>query len=220
MKTNRTELVFVLDRSGSMAGLESDTIGGFNSMLAKQKAEPGECRITTVLFDSQYEILHDRIDIRAVSPITDKEYFVRGSTALLDAVGRTINKIGGAQKNTAEGYRAGKVLFVITTDGMENASREFDYGMIKSMIRRQKSRYGWEFIFLGANIDAVGVADRFGVARDRAQNFHNDSEGVALNYAVLSETVASFRAAPCGAGLDDGWSAPIQADYKKRGGKR
>jgi uncharacterized protein YegL len=220
MKTNLTELVFILDRSGSMGGLESDTIGGFNSMLQKQQAEPGECRITTVLFDNHYEVLHDRIDIKAVSPITDKEYFVRGNTALLDAVGRTINKIGGVQKNTAEDYRAEKVLFVITTDGMENASREFDYGKIKSMIERQKSKYGWDFIFLGANIDAVEVADRFGVARSRAQNFHNDSEGIALNYAVVSETVASFRAAPSGASLDDDWSAEIQKDYKKRGGKR
>ena len=220
MKTNLTELVFILDRSGSMGGMESDTIGGFNSMLTKQQAEPGECRITTVLFDNQYEVLHDRIDIKAVSPITDKEYYVRGNTALLDAVGRTINKIGGVQKNTAEDYRADKVLFVITTDGMENASREFDYNKIKSMIERQKNKYGWEFIFLGANIDAVEVANRFGVARNRAQNFHNDGEGIALNYAVVSETVASFRAAPAGAKLDDDWSADIQADYKKRGGKR
>jgi len=220
MKTNLTELVFILDRSGSMGGLESDTIGGFNSMLQKQQSELGECRITTVLFDNQYEILHDRIDIKAVSPITDKEYFVRGNTALLDAVGRTINKIGGVQKNTAEDYRADKVLFVITTDGMENASREFDYDKIKFMIERQKSKYGWEFIFLGANIDAVEVANRFGVARNRAQNFHNDGEGIALNYSVVSEAVASFRAAPVGASLDDEWSKDIQADYKKRGGKR
>ena len=178
MNTNMTELVFILDRSGSMGGMEGDTIGGFNAMLTKQQAEPGECRITTVLFDNQYEILHDRIDIKAVSPITDKEYFVRGNTALLDAVGRTINKIGGAQKNTAEDYRAEKVLFVITTDGLENASREFNYDKVKSMIEHQKSKYGWEFIFLGANIDAVEVANRFGVTRNRAQNFHNDSEGI------------------------------------------
>jgi len=220
MKKDLTELVFILDRSGSMGGLESDTIGGFNSMLTKQQAEPGECRITTVLFDNQYEILHDRIDIKAVNAITDRDYFVRGQTALLDAVGKTINKIGSVQKNTADEYRADKVLFVITTDGMENASREFNYDKIKSMIERQKSKYKWEFIFLGANIDAVEVADRFGVARNRAQNFHNDSEGIALNYAVVSETVASFRAAPCGASLDDDWSENIQVDYKKRGGKR
>ncbi len=220
MKANLTELVFILDRSGSMGGMESDTIGGFNSMLQKQQAEPGECRITTVLFDGQYEILHDRIDIKAVSPITELEYFVRGNTALLDAIGRTINKIGGVQKNTAEEYRAEKVLFVITTDGMENASREFDYAKIKAMIERQKSCYGWEFIFLGANIDAVEVAGRFGVAPSRAQNFHNDGEGIALNYKVVSEAVASFRAAPASAPLADDWSAEIQKDYKRRGGKR
>jgi len=220
MNTNLTELVFILDRSGSMGGLESDTIGGFNSMLSKQQAESGECRISTILFDNQYEVLHDRIDIKAVRQITDKEYFVRGNTALLDALGRTINKISGVQKSTAEEFRAGKVLFVITTDGLENASREFSYDMIKSLIERQKNDYGWEFIFLGANIDAVDVAGRFGVAGNRAQNFHNDSDGVALNYAVMSKTISAFRAAPTGASFDDSWSAEIQADYKKRGGKR
>ena len=216
MKTNLTELVFILDRSGSMGGLESDTIGGFNAMLAKQQAEPGECRITTILFDNQYEVLHDRIDIHAVSAITEKEYYVRGNTALLDAIGTTINKIGSVQKNTAEAYRAEKVLFVVTTDGMENASHEFDYDKIKSMIEHQKTKYGWEFIFLGANIDAVEVAGRFGVAQNRAQSYHNDGAGIALNYAVVSDTVASFRAAPCGASFDDNWSKKIDDDYKTR----
>jgi len=219
MKTNLTELVFILDRSGSMGGMESDTIGGFNSMLAKQQAEPGECRITTVLFDHEYEVLHDRIDIKALSPITGKEYYVRGNTALLDAVGKTINKIGDVQKNTTEDYRAAKVLFVITTDGMENASREFCYAKIKTMIERQKSKYGWEFIFLGANIDAVEVANQFGVAHNRAQNYHNDSEGIALNYAVIHETISAYRAAPSGTKLSDDWGKSIHADYKKRGGK-
>lgn len=219
MKANLTELVFILDRSGSMGGLESDTIGGFNSMLQKQQEESGECRITTILFDNEYEVLHDRIDIKAVSLITEREYFVRGQTALLDAVGRTINKIGSVQKNTAEDYRASKVLFVITTDGMENASREFSYDNIKSMIEHQKSKYSWEFIFLGANIDAVDVADRFGIARNRAQNFHNDSEGIALNYEALSDTVCCFRAAPVGEKISDDWGARVDADYKKRRGK-
>jgi uncharacterized protein YegL len=220
MKQNLTELVFILDRSGSMGGLESDTIGGFNSMLKKQQVELGECRITTVLFDGQYEVLHDRLDIKAVSPITEREYFVRGNTALLDAVGKTINKIGGVQKNTAEEYRAEKVLFIITTDGMENASREFDYEKIKSMIERQKSKYNWEFLFLAANIDAVEVAGRFGVEKNRAQSFHNDSEGIALNYEVVSETVACLRAAPMGATLGDDWSERIEKDYKRRGGRK
>jgi hypothetical protein len=185
-------------------------------MLTKQQAEPGECRITTILFDNKYEVLHDRIDIRAVNPITEREYYVRGSTALLDAVGRAINKIGGVQKNTAKGYRADKVLFIITTDGMENASREFTYDRIKAMIEKQKSKHGWEFIFLGANIDAVDVANRFGVDSSRAQNFHNDGEGIALNYSVLSEAVSCLRAAPSGASLKDDWSAKIQADYEMR----
>ena len=219
MKTNLTELVFILDRSGSMGGLESDTIGGFNAMLTKQQAKAGECRITTVLFDDQYETLHDRIDLKAVSPITNKEYYVRGNTALLDAVGKTINKIGSVQKNTAKKYRAEKVLFVITTDGMENASREFGYDKIKSMIEHQKTKYSWEFIFLGANMDAVDVANRFGIDRNRAQNFHNDSEGIGLNYSVLSETVSMFREAPGCAGLADNWSAKIQENYIKRGAK-
>jgi len=216
MNVNLTELVFILDRSGSMDSLESDTIGGFNSMLAKQQAEPGDCRITTVLFDHEYEVLHDRIDIRAVSPISDREYFVRGTTALLDAIGKTIHKIDNVQKSTAEACRAQKVLFVITTDGMENASREFNYHKIKSMIKRQKTNHGWEFIFLGANIDAAEVASRFGINRNRAQNFHNDSEGIALNYSVISEAVASFRAAPKEVKLADNWSAKIAADYQKR----
>ena len=220
MKANLTELVFILDRSGSMGGLESDTIGGFNSMLEKQQAEPGDCRITTVLFDDRYEILHDRIDVKALSKITGSEYYVRGSTALLDAVGKTINKIGGVQKNTSEDFRAAKVMFVITTDGMENASREFSYGKIKSMIEHQKSKYNWEFIFLGANIDAVDVADRFGIAKNRAQNFHNDSEGIELNYSVLSKTVSAFREAPVGASISNDWSENIEADYKRRGKKK
>ncbi|MCL1786818.1 MAG: VWA domain-containing protein [Defluviitaleaceae bacterium] len=220
MKTNVTELVFILDRSGSMGGLESDTIGGFNSMLAKQQGEPGECRITTVLFDNEYEVLHDRIDIRAIRPVTDKEYFVRGSTALLDAVGTAINKIGGVQQNTAEEYRAEKVLFVITTDGMENASRKFTYDQIKRMIENQKKKYNWEFIFLGANIDAVEVAARFGVDKSRAQNFHNDEAGIALNYNVLSASIKDFRAAPSSEGFDDNWSQAIKMDFSARKKKR
>ncbi|MCL1926609.1 MAG: VWA domain-containing protein [Syntrophorhabdaceae bacterium] len=217
MKANLTELVFIIDRSGSMGGLESDTIGGFNSMLAKQQTEPGECRITTVLFDDKYEILHDRIDTKAVSPLTEKEYFVRGTTALLDAVGKTIHKIINVQKRTAPGRRAEKVVFIITTDGMENASREFGYGKVKSLIKQQKSRYGWEFVFLGADIDAVDVADRIGIGRNRAQNYSKDRKGIALNYKVLSDTVAAFRAAPQGAALCDDWSAEIEADYRQRG---
>jgi len=221
MKNNLTELVFILDRSGSMGGMESDTIGGFNSMLKKQQAEPGECRITTVLFDDNYEILHDRIDIKAVSEITPNEYYVRGCTALLDAMGKTIRKINKVQKNTAEEYRAEKVLFVITTDGMENASREFTFDKIKSIVEKQKKKHNWEFIFLGANIDAIDVASRVGIAKNRAQNFHNDSEGIAMNYDVLSQTVACYRADlnAC-ASIQDSWGDKISSDYKKRSSNR
>jgi uncharacterized protein YegL len=220
MTTNKTEIIFILDRSGSMGGLESDTIGGFNSMLAKQQAEPGEARITTVLFDHRYEVLHDRLDIKAVNPITDNEYFVRGNTALLDAVGRTIHNIAGVQRQSKPEYRADKVIFVITTDGMENASHEYTYEKVKAQIGHEKTKYGWEFIFLGANIDSVEFAGRFGVDRSRAQNYHNDGAGVALNYRVVSEAVASFRAAPCGAPLAEDWNAEIESDYRRRGGRK
>jgi uncharacterized protein YegL len=216
MKKGLTELVFILDKSGSMGGLESDTIGGYNAMLEKQKAVEDECRMTTVLFDNNYELLHDRIDIKAVSAIAEKEYFVGGSTALIDAIGRTIHKIGNAQKHTAEDYRAEKVMFVIITDGEENSSREYSSEKVKKMIEHQKAKYGWEFIFLGANIDAVETAKRFGIAPNRAQNYHADSEGVELNFRVMSDTIAKFRA--CEA-MSDNWNEEIQKDYKRRGGK-
>jgi uncharacterized protein YegL len=217
MKNNLTELVFILDRSGSMDGLESDTIGGFNSMLDKQKAQPGECRITTVLFDHQYEILHDRLDLKAVSPITEREYYVRGNTALLDAIGNTINKIGNAQKHTAEEYRADKVLFVITTDGMENASREYSYEKVKRQIERQKSKYGWEFIFFGANIDAVQTAGQFGIAPDRAVDYLADPKGTVLHYAVMSDAVAEFRV---NATLPKELFEEIRSDFRRRKNKK
>lgn len=193
MKKGFTELVFILDKSGSMAGLESDTIGGFNAMLQKQRAVAGECRITTVLFDNRYELLHDRLDIQAVSPMTDREYFVGGSTALLDAIGRAIHKLAAVQKNTAEEYRAENVMFVIITDGAENASREYSALQIKAMIEQEKEKYGWEFIFLGANMDAVETAGRFGISADHAADYVPDGEGTALNFQMMSETVAAFR---------------------------
>lgn len=216
MKKNLTELVFILDKSGSMAGLERDTIGGFNAMLDKQKAQAGECRITTVLFDHRYELLHDRTDIRAVRPITAREYRVGGSTALLDALGKTIHKIATAQKNTSEPFRAKRVMFVIITDGEENASREYAAKEVKEAIRRQKSRYGWEFIFLGANIDAVETAGRFGIDAGRAANYVPDSQGTVLNFRAMSETVSAFRA--CGA-VPDACLDAVRRDMRKRGGR-
>ena len=217
MKKNLTELVFILDRSGSMSGLEKDTIGGYNSMLEQQRKVDGECVITTVLFDNRYELLHDRIDIRAVQPITEKEYFVGGSTALLDAIGKTIHKIGTAQKNTAEDYRAEKVMFVIITDGEENASRHYSSMQVKEMIQRQKERYGWEFIFLGANIDAVETAGRFGIDADRVVDYVPDGAGTELNFRMMSKTVATFR--ECGA-VPTACLDEIRKDMKKRGGRR
>ena len=212
-----TELVFILDKSGSMAGLESDTIGGFNAMLQKQKALPGACRITTVLFDNRYELLHDRIDIRAVSPMTEREYQVGGSTALLDAIGRTIQKLASVQRNTAEEYRADKVMFVIITDGAENSSQEYSSQRVKAMIEHEKEKYGWEFVFLGANIDAVETAGRFGIAPDRAVDYVPDGVGTELNFRAMSETVACFRA------TGDIPAAPMEAirkDMKKRGWRK
>jgi len=217
MKKGLTEMVFILDRSGSMGGLENDMIGGYNALLAKQQQEPGEAVITTVLFDDKFELLHDRIALRGVAPITDKEYYVRGNTALLDAVGKTINKIGNAQKHTAEAERAEQVMVVITTDGKENASREFSAEKVRRMIEHQKSKYGWEFIFLGANIDAVATAERMGIRKEWATNYHADGEGTALNYKVISETVSCLRASQP---ISENWKSRIEEDFKKRGGKK
>jgi uncharacterized protein YegL len=213
MKSNGTELVFILDRSGSMSGLEADTIGGYNAMLAKQKNEEGEATVTTVLFNHDIDLLHDRIKIKGIAPITEQEYEVGGTTALLDAIGSTIHKIGNVQKRTSEEERAGKVLFVITTDGMENASREYDYGKIKAMIEHQKVKYDWEFIFLGANIDAVATASKFGIQEDYAVTYHADSEGTQVNFQALNEAVTSFRK---GQKIDRIWKENIEKDFESR----
>lgn len=185
MKKNLTELVFILDRSGSMQGLEGDTIGGFNAMIEKQKKEPGEAFVSTVLFDDQTEVLHDRVKVGEVRPITEKEYYVRGCTALLDAIGGAIHHIGNIHKYARPEDVPEHTLFVITTDGMENASRRYSARRVKEMIQRQKEKYGWEFLFLGANIDAVETAGHLGIAPDRAVNYHCDSEGTRLNYEVV-----------------------------------
>lgn len=216
MKQGLVELVFILDKSGSMSGLESDTIGGYNSMLARQKQVEGECVVTTVLFDHGYELLHDRIDVKAVQAITEDDYQVGGSTALLDAMGRTINKIATAQKNTSEEYRAEKVMCVIITDGEENSSREFSLEKVKQLVEQHKEKANWEFVFLGANMDAIQTAGYFGISADRAQSFHADKEGVALNFAVMSESVAEFRRS---GKVADNWKERIESDFKRRGGK-
>ena len=214
MKKNLTELVFILDRSGSMAGLEDDTIGGFNSMIDKQKREAGEAYVSTVLFDNRSEVIHDRVDIQRIQPLTREQYYVRGCTALLDAVGKAIHHIGNVHKYAREEDRPEKTLFVITTDGMENASREYTYERLKMMIRRQKEKYGWEFLFLGANIDAAREAARFGISADRAANYHADHQGTDVIYESIGEAIHHVRA--CSAPLSADWKKKVDSDYKKR----
>lgn len=213
MKNETTELVFILDKSGSMAGLEQDTIGGFNALIDKQRKLPGEVRVTTVLFNHEYELLHDRISLEGISPMTDSDYEVGGMTALLDAVGSTIQKISNAQKGTLKKHQADQVMFVITTDGLENSSCEYTYKKIHEMIASKKTA-GWEFIFLGANIDAVATAKKFGVDEDFAVDYHADAEGTELNYQVVSEAVSSFRT---GKKIDREWKKEIERDYEARG---
>lgn len=213
MKRDWTELVFILDRSGSMQGLESDTIGGFNAMLEKQKKQPGEAFVSTVLFDDETQVLHDRLRLNKVKPITEKDYYVRGCTALLDAVGGAIHHIGNIHKYARPEDVPAHTLFVITTDGMENASRRYAAWQVKEMIRRQKEKYGWEFLFLGANIDAVETAGRLGICPDRAVNYHSDSTGTRLNYQVVGQAVAAVRG---NVPLNEHWKDAIEADFRKR----
>ena len=213
MKRDWTELVFILDRSGSMQGLESDTIGGFNAMLEKQKKQPGEAFVSTVLFDDETQVLHDRLRLNKVKPITEKDYYVRGCTALLDAVGGAIHHIGNIHKYARPEDVPAHTLFVITTDGMENASRRYSARRVKEMIRRQKEQYGWEFLFLGANIDAVETAGRLGICPDRAVNYHSDSTGTRLNYQVVGQAVAAVRG---NVPLNEHWKDAIEEDFRKR----
>ena len=205
MKNNITELVFILDRSGSMSGLESDTIGGFNSMIEKQKKQDGECFVSTVLFDDVSEVLHDRLKLCNIPKMTDKDYTVRGCTALIDAIGGAIHHIGNIHKYARPEDVPEHTMFIITTDGQENASHKYTSEQVKKMIERQKENYGWEFLFIGANIDAVETAARYGIGADRAVNYNSDSKGTQLNYEVMSETICTFRE-----------SRPITADWKKK----
>jgi len=193
MKEGLTELVFILDRSGSMSGLVSDTIGGFNSMFEKQKEVEGECKVTTILFDNLYEVLHERVDIKDIQPITNKEYWVRGNTALLDALGKAINDLGVVLHNTPDENRPEKVMFVIITDGYENASREFTKEKVKEMVEHQSNVYNWEFIFLGANIDAIDAAGQIGIVKSRVSNYVADAEGTNKNFEDMNEILYSYR---------------------------
>lgn len=213
MKKDLTELVFILDRSGSMSGLEGDTIGGFNSMIQKQQKAQGEALISTVLFDNVSEVVHDRVDVHSIALMTDKDYTVRGCTALLDAIGGAIHHIGNIHKYARQEDVPEHTMFVITTDGMENASRRYSSDKVKAMIERQKSKYGWEFLFLGANIDAVETAGRFGIGADRAVTYCCDSAGTQLNFDVVSEAISTVR---CAAPLAANWKERIEEDHKKR----
>ena len=215
MKTQLTELVFILDRSGSMGGLEDDTINGFNAMLADQQNGRGQALVTTVLFDDRYELLHDRANIQHIRPITRQNYFVRGGTALLDAIGKTIKKTERIHRYGLMAYRPSKTLFVITTDGMENASRFYSYETVKAMIEYQQSAFGWEFLFLGANIDAIHTARRMGIHADRAANYFADKEGVFLKDEIVNKTITGFREE---GHFDKNWKASLEEEELKRKG--
>ena len=221
MKKGLTELVFIIDRSGSMAGLEADTIGGFNSLLNKQRKEEGEAFVSVVLFDDQTEVLYDRVDIRKVEPMNDSQYYVRGCTALLDAVGGAIHHIKNVHRYAREEDVPEKTLFIITTDGMENASRSYSYDKVRRMVEKEQKKHNWEFLFLGANMDAIQVAGRFGIHKSRAVTYENDRAGTRLNYEVMSKAVSCARASASSmemkAAFDgDELFAPIREDYKRR----
>ena len=216
MKQGLTEIVFILDRSGSMSGLEKDTIGGFNSTIDKQKQETGEAFVSTVLFDTEMEVLHDRAPLAHIEPLTEKEYYARGCTALLDAIGGAIHHIGNVHKYARDEDRPEKTIFVITTDGYENSSRKYTAERVKQMIERQKQKYGWEFIFLGANIDAIETAKSFGILEDRAANFVNDGEGIKTMYMAECCLVSDIRNNRINEGA---WKKNVDADYIRRGNR-
>ena len=214
MKNNITELVFILDRSGSMSGLERDTIGGFNSMLEEQKREPGEAYVSTYLFDNTAELIHDRVPVKDVPAMTEDVYFVRGCTALLDTIGGAIDHIRDIHRYARPEDVPEHTLFVITTDGMENASHKYSADKVKAMIGHEKEKYGWEFLFLGANIDAVAAAGHIGIGADRAVTFRNDSVGIATNYETVACAVSAVRGSRP---LTGKWKEKIEKDFKERG---
>lgn len=212
MENNFTEVVFILDRSGSMSGLEDDTIGGFNSMLKKQREEDGEANVTTVLFDDEIKMLHKRVNIKEIKNITSKDYYVRGCTALLDAIGYSINFMINVQKNKKE-EKAKNVLFIITTDGYENASKEYSYEKIKKMITYEKEKYNWQFLFLGANIDAISTARNFGISEEFASNYVSDEVGTQITYEVMNSAISNCRANGV---VDISWKSRVEEDYEVR----
>ena len=219
MKKNLTEVVCILDKSGSMSGLERDTIGGYNSMIEKQKKEDGEAYISTVLFSDYSKVIHDRVSVDKIEPMTEKEYYVDGCTALLDAVGDAIHHIKTVHKYVREEDRPKKTLFIITTDGQENSSKRYSYDKVKKMVEHQKEKYGWEFIFLGANIDAIAEAGRFGINQEMAVNYNCDEVGISTSYMALSEAVSCVRKVKRGRlneALGKNWKKDIEEDYKKR----
>lgn len=215
MRKGLTEVIFILDRSGSMSGLEADTIGGFNSLIRKQRKEEGEAIVSTVLFDDACDVIHDRVPIAKVENLTEETYFVRGCTALLDAVGGAIHHISNVHKYAREEDRPEKTLFIITTDGLENASRRYTYARVKAMVERQKEKYGWEFLFLGANIDAIHVAGNIGICADFAATYLHDEKGTALNYEVMDEAIREVRYSK--APLSSNWKKRIVEDAERRG---
>ena len=219
MRKGLTEVVFLLDRSGSMAGLEADTIGGFNGMIQKQRKEEGEVYISAVLFDDRSEVLYDRVPVSKIEPMNEKQYYVRGCTALLDALGSAIHHIANVHKYAREEDRPEKTLFIITTDGQENSSRNYSYKEVKKLVEKQKKKYGWEFLFLGANIDAVAEAGRFGISADRAIDYECDEDGIEVSFEGISDVISGFRKSKSGkeAGMVFAQCcAPIRADYEKR----
>ena len=221
MKKGLTELVFILDSSGSMQGLEADTIGGFNSMIEKQKKEEGEAYVSAVLFDDRMEVLYDRVELQKVEPMTDRQYYVRGCTALLDALGGAIHHIGNVHKYAREEDVPEKTIFVITTDGMENASRTYSLDRVRRMVERQQKQYHWEFLFLGANIDAIAEASRFGIHASRAANYVHDSAGTRLNFDVLSKAISGARASASAEEMNAMFDSQepmeeIRRDYERR----
>ncbi|HAW13473.1 MAG TPA: hypothetical protein DCW34_07445 [Erysipelotrichaceae bacterium] len=213
MKKNLSEIVFLLDRSGSMSGLEKDTIGGFNAMIEKQKKEEGEALISTILFDHEMKVLHDRVKVQDVKPISEKDYQVRGCTALLDAMGGAIHHIGNVHKYARNEDVPEHTIFVITTDGMENASSHYSSSKVRTMVERQKEKYGWEFLFLGANMDAIAAAKDFGIEEDKAVEYRSDDIGTRLNYAVMSEAICEFRTKGT---VEKSWKQKIENDRKNR----